>query len=180
MEKQAEGESRFVKRLLLLVHRDRVEEALPSLLDDLWNLSKNWGREGVIDPFVEMYDLIFQMTVRVATCREIYGDRTAVIKLEKNFLNLEKTASAFSILFPWFPGPSQLGRLKSLIAIIKKFQQTAQQRRNASNVGKDGIDALIAEGDSDETIAGTLMGFMLAGTVNTGIMGECVMGLNQA
>jgi hypothetical protein len=33
-----------------------------------------WGSEGRIDPFKEIYDVVFQMTVRMASCKELATD----------------------------------------------------------------------------------------------------------
>ena len=82
-EKQAEGEALFEKRLLSLIHRDRLAEgrvhslssrifvdglsylAIPSLLEDSWVLCEEWGKKGVFDPFVAMYDV----SPTCASCR---------------------------------------------------------------------------------------------------------------
>ena len=97
------------------------------------------------------------MTARVATCRDLYENRQAVAQLQKNFLSLETNATSFSILFPWFPGPAQIGRLAALITIIRKFRKATSTRRQASDMSGDGIDLLVSQGDDDGSIAGVRM-----------------------
>jgi hypothetical protein len=31
----------------------------------------DWGTEGKLNPFKDIYDLVFQMTVRMASCNEL-------------------------------------------------------------------------------------------------------------
>jgi len=51
---------------------------------------KNWGTQGKMNPFNEVYDLVFQMTVRMATCRELSEDKEVVNRLAKNYWDIEK------------------------------------------------------------------------------------------
>ncbi|KAF9557039.1 cytochrome P450 [Agrocybe pediades] len=159
----------FIKRLLSLLRRDRIQETLPVLLDDLNNRMKDWGTEGKINPFKEVYDLVFQMTVRMATCEELAKDKKAIDDLTQNYWTLEKSATPVSLLLPWLPSKAKKAKETSTIALYNMLNDFVQLRRKAEVPSKDPIDLFIAQGESDETIIGTIMGIIFAGVINTGV-----------
>ncbi|PPQ70347.1 hypothetical protein CVT25_000127 [Psilocybe cyanescens] len=159
----------FIKRLLSLIRKDRITDTLPILLDDMHLRMTEWGTEGKINPFKDVYDLVFQMTIRMATCRELAEDRKAMNDLAKHYWTLEKSATPVSLLLPWFPGPSKRAKERSTVALYNLFNSFVELRRNATVPSTDPIDLLVAQGDSNETIIGTIMGIIFAGVINTGV-----------
>ena len=145
---------------------------LPVLLDDLNDRMLDWGTKGKINPFKEVYDvrsilfiinlcphkrahndqLVFQMTIRMATCRELAEDKQVVQDFRKHYFDMEQSRTPVSVLLPWFPGPAMKVKKKAtreLHALIKKY---VTMRRGTKNPSSDPIDLLIANGDSDEII----------------------------
>ncbi|KAH9478207.1 Cytochrome P450 monooxygenase [Psilocybe cubensis] len=147
----ADIEDGFIKRLLLLLRRDRITDTLPTLLDDMHTRMTEWGTEGKINPFSQ---LVFQMTIRMATCKELAEDRKAMNDLAKHYWALEKSATPVSLLLPWFPGPAKRAKEKSTVALYNLFNSFVERRRNATVPSSDPIDLFIAQGDSNDTIIG--------------------------
>ena len=59
---------------------------------------ETWGAEGQMNPFQDIYDLVFQMTVRMASCEELVADTKSVQKMSDLFWKLEKSATPMSPL----------------------------------------------------------------------------------
>jgi hypothetical protein len=98
------------------------------------------------------FQLVFQMTVRMATCRELAEDKQAVQDVRKHYFDMEQSSTPVSVLLPWFPGPAKKLKTKAtreLYLLIKKY---VTMRRETKIPSSDPIDLLIANGDSDEVI----------------------------
>ncbi|KAG6830044.1 hypothetical protein H0H92_002462 [Tricholoma furcatifolium] len=159
----------FGKHLNNLLRRERVEEILPVLFDDVQRLMEDWGKEGTLNPFKEVYDLVFQMTVRIGSCRELADDKETIAKIAKNYWALEKSATPFSLLFPWLPCPAKWNRLKATLGLFTTLSGIVKRRREAEEPTSDAIDVLIAAGESNNAIVGFVLGVIFAGVINTGV-----------
>ncbi|RDB26903.1 Sterol 14-demethylase [Hypsizygus marmoreus] len=166
---QPEDVSWFNKQLSILMHKDRLSEVLPTLFDDVQARMEGWGKEGQFDPFKNVYDLVFQMTVRMATCRELSTDMEVLNKLQHDYWTLEKSATPTALLLPWFPSPAKKNKeiaTKNLFTALYGYVET---RRAAEVPSSDAIDVLLAQGLSTEHIIGFVLSVVFAGVVNTGI-----------
>ncbi|KAF8182333.1 cytochrome P450 [Pholiota molesta] len=113
--------------------------ALPTLFDDVNRRMELWGKEGRMDPFKNIYDLVFQMTTRMATCDELSKDLQAIDEIQQLYWTLEKSATPTAFCF--------LGESPSA----------------------DAIDLLIGQGLSDPEIVQFILSVVFAGVINTGI-----------
>lgn len=166
---QPEDVSWFNKQLSILMNKKRLADVLPTLFDDVQARMEGWGKEGRMDPFKNIYDLVFQMTVRMATCRELSSDMDELNLLQAEYWKLEKSATPTSLLLPWFPSKAKKDKetaTKNLFTMLEKY---VDKRRAAEVPTADAIDLLIAEGLSTELIIGFILGVIFAGVVNTGI-----------
>jgi len=96
--------------------------------------------------------LVFQMTVRMATCRELAEDKQAVQDVRKHYFDMEQSRTPVSVLLPWFPGPAKEVKMRAtreLYLLIKKY---ITMRRETKSPSSDPIDLLIGNGDSDDVI----------------------------
>ncbi|KDQ54410.1 hypothetical protein JAAARDRAFT_135628 [Jaapia argillacea MUCL 33604] len=173
----------FNKRLATLLRKERLEAGerislptppavLPSLFNDIQRRMDEWGTSGKINPFENVYDLVFQMTVRMATCQDLSNDIDAVKRLHKLYWILEKSATPTALLLPWLPSPAKKAKEQATRDMFVMLHQYVENRRKADDLGSDALDMLIAEGDSNETIIQFVMGVTFAGVVNTG-MNSC-------
>ena len=95
---------------------------------------------------------MFQLTVRVATCKELSEDKEAVNRLAEHYWNLEKSATAVAILLPWFPSSAKKLKKQSTMALYTTILSYVHLRRKASVPSTDPIDFFISEGASDHDI----------------------------
>ncbi|GLB42444.1 putative cytochrome P450 [Lyophyllum shimeji] len=159
----------FNKQLSLLLNKQRLSEVLPSLFDDVQARMDGWGKEGRMDPFKNIYDLVFQMTVRMATCRDLASDKEALDKLQHDYWVLEKSATPTALLLPWFPSKAKKDKETSTRNLFTQLYGYVEQRRAAEVPSADAIDLLIAEGLGNHEIISFILGTIFAGVVNTGI-----------
>ncbi|PPR06515.1 hypothetical protein CVT24_002629 [Panaeolus cyanescens] len=159
----------FNKQILTLLNRPRLSDMLPSLMADIDRRAQLWGKEGKMDPFKNIYDLVFQMTVRMATCRELAEDLDAIKELQQLYWTLEKSSTPQALLLPWFPSRSKRNKEKATKALFVKLYGIVEMRRNASVPSSDAIDVMISHGHSTESIVGFVLAVVFAGVINTGI-----------
>ena len=113
----------------------------------------SWGDSGKINPFDDIYYVVFQMTVRMATCRELAEDSVAVDQLFKLYWKLEKSATPVGVLLPWFPSKANRNKKQANADMYNLLSGYVGSRRSAQS-GSDAIDFLIAQGDDDSAIIG--------------------------
>ena len=94
------------------------------------------------------------MTVRLASCRELSEDREKIALLAKYFMEIEKSGTPFTVLFPWFPSPAKRAKRKATKALYDIFLSYIHLRRKSSVPSNDPIDLFISHGLSDDAIAG--------------------------
>ena len=113
-----------------------------------------WGDSGKINPFDDIYYVVFQMTVRMATCREFADDSVTVDQLFGLYWKLEKSATPVGVLLPWFPSKANRDKMKANADMYNLLSGYVGSRRSAQESGSDAIDLLIAQGDDDSAIIG--------------------------
>ncbi|KAF9522380.1 cytochrome P450 [Crepidotus variabilis] len=158
-----------IKRLNLLMKKERISDTLPVFLDDINNKMLKWGNQGSINPFKQVYDLVFQMTIRMATCHELSQDPEMIEKLSKIYRDIESSATPMRLLLPWIPSPSKKLVGRATMELYLLFLKYVQANRAAGAETNDPIDILIRNGDDDNDIVELMIGIVFAGFVNTGV-----------
>ena len=121
----------------------------------------------------------------MATCRELADDKQAVEKLAQFYWNIEKSATPFASLLPWFPGSAKKTKEKATMGLYHLIGSYVKLHRDAPIPSMDPIDVLMAQGISDDNILGvsfshllhpffkivrqTIIAIVFAGVINTGI-----------
>jgi sterol 14-demethylase len=113
---------------------------------------ENWGAEGTIDPFKDIYDLVFQMTVRMASCQELATDPAMVQKMGELYWKLEQNATLVSLLLPWFPSTARKTTMQASKGLSDMVSHYVEVRRKANVPNLDAIDVLITDGADTPTI----------------------------
>ncbi|KAJ7656668.1 cytochrome P450 [Mycena rosella] len=164
----------LLKQFTDLLSKERLANGkfcavFPSLLKDTDRLMAGWSSEGTMDPFKELNDIVFQLTVRLGSCRELAEDLDAVARMSQLLDNLEKAATPAALLLPWLPTAARKAKQKNtreLFALIYSFVET---RRAASVRSSDTIDFLLGNGFSTENVVEFILGLIHAGYINTGM-----------
>ena len=107
-----------------------------------------------MNPFQDIYDLVFQMTVRMASCDELAADPKSVQKMSDLFCKLEKSATPMSLLFPWFPGTAKRNEKQAVKDLYAMLSHYVDVRRKAEAPNSDAIDIFITIGEDNPTIIG--------------------------
>ncbi|KAG6907956.1 hypothetical protein DXG01_006744 [Tephrocybe rancida] len=162
-------ESMFTKQALHLMRTDRLGELLPAFFDDIQAGMESCGREGTLNPFTEIYNLAFHMIVRLASCRELSEDKEALAQLARHYWDLEKSATPFALMFPWFPGPARRSIQRATKNAVDLVSNFINLRRRATEPSSDAIDVLIAEGATNDAIVAFVLGSLFAGFIPVGM-----------
>jgi sterol 14-demethylase len=125
---------------------------MQTLLADVNGRMEAWGSEGKMNPFKDIYDLVFQMTVRMATCEELATDVEKIQKMNDLYWTLEKNSTHMSLLLPWFPGTARKNKDEATKSLYTMLCHYVDLRRKAEVPSSDAIDILIADGDDNITI----------------------------
>ena len=129
-------------------------KVIPTLFCDIIKRMDGWGDSGKINPFNDIYYIVFQMTVRMATCRELAEDSVAVDQLFRLYWKLEKSATPVGVLLPWFPSKANRNKKQANADMYNLLSGYVGSRRSAQESGSDAIDLLIAQGDDNSAIIG--------------------------
>ena len=113
-----------------------------------------WGDSGKINPFNDVYYLVFQMTVRMTTCSELAEDWAAIDRLFGLYWKLEKSATPVGLLLPWLPSNARRDKMQATSDMYNMLSGYVDSRRSARKSGSDAIDLLIARGEDNTNIIG--------------------------
>jgi sterol 14-demethylase len=160
----------FNKHILTLLNKNRLSDVLPTLFSDIEKRMETWGKHGQMDPFQSIYDLVFQMTVRMATCAELSSNLKDIEEIQRLYWDLEKSVTPTALLLPWFPGPAKKRKEQSTKGLYMKLRDYVELRRNAAVPSSDAIDVLLGQGLPDAEIIQFVLAVIFAGVINTGMI----------
>ena len=96
--------------------------------------------------------LVFQMTVRMASCDELAKNIEEIEKIQELYWILEKSATPTALLLPWFAGRAKKAKEVATRELYMKFNHYVDLRREAKVPTNDAIDILIGQGHSNPDI----------------------------
>jgi hypothetical protein len=172
---------------------------MPTLFADINGRMETWGAEGKMNPFKDIYDLVFQLTVRMATCEELATDLRMIERMNDLYWKLEKSSTPASLLLPWFPSTARKDKDEATKSLYDILSHYIDLRRKAEVPNSDAIDLLIADGADNVTIISVcfvlfiaplifelmntfqfVLNVIFAGIVNTGILGASLHSINSS
>ncbi|KAG5639777.1 hypothetical protein H0H81_000057 [Sphagnurus paluster] len=160
--------SLFNKYILSLLNKERLTEALPTLFDDIQARMEGWGKEGRMDPFTNVYDLVFQTTIRMATCSELATDMEALSKLKEQYVVLEKNATPIALLLPWLPSIAKRKKLIATKNLYNTMLPYVEKCKGATTPSSDAIDFLLSKGLTTDQVLEFVLNMIFLGLINTG------------
>ncbi|KAJ7465106.1 cytochrome P450 [Mycena latifolia] len=163
------GRQFFLKNLSDLFTKERLAELFPSLMRDTASLMDGWGAEGTINPFDELNQIVFQLTVRMGSCHELAEDKKTVARMAELLDVVEVNSTPASLLLPWFPSPARRAKDRAIKELFMTLGSYVELRRAASVRTREAIDHLLGEGCATSTIIQFVIGLIHAGYINTGI-----------
>ena len=102
-------------------------------------------------PALSFLQLVFVMTFRMATCRDLAENEADLEKISKLFMTLQTSVTPTSLMLPWFPGPARRAAKQANIEMYTVLSGYIEARRRAKPAD-DPIDLLIADGVANENI----------------------------
>jgi hypothetical protein len=133
---------------------------------------KEWGNEGLINPFVDIYNVclswplllqsfsrhlhkvIFQLTARAALCKEIADDPQKVARVRVLYQKIERSGDAKSHVFPWLARSTTRAKNDALKELYTLLSDIVEEKKKRSTIGGDAIQTMVELGDSTPDIVG--------------------------
>ena len=125
---------------------------IPRIFDDIMAGMKPWGVSGQFDALEDIYNVVFQLTVRASSSTELANDPIAVKKLKHCLQDCEKAASPASLLVSWLPSKDRKQRQKSSKEMYLMFKKVLDERKATGSREDDPTQVLIEEGNADNDI----------------------------
>lgn len=101
-----------------------------------------------------MSKLVFQLTTRAATSREIADDPAQVARLGKLYWTIEHGSNAQAMIFPWLPNKAVKAKNAAIRELYEMVARVVAGRKTRPDVEKDAIQTLVDSGDSVNDIVG--------------------------
>ncbi|KAI1478870.1 cytochrome P450 [Daldinia eschscholtzii] len=127
---------------------------------------KQWR---VMNPFDEIYRLIYQMTIRTLAAEEVADDRALGDYTLNVFQSLEHRASIAKVFISWLPAPGHYLRIWDGYRLYRVFARVVKERAHTGTRREDTLQYLIDAGASIKDITGFVINALFGGQVNTGI-----------
>lgn len=96
--------------------------------------------------------MVFQLTIRAASCREIADDPAKVRRVAELYWDSEKASTPTSVLLPWIPSPARKRKVRATKELYTLLKSVVDDRKNNGKVEDDPMQALIDEGDGSNDI----------------------------
>lgn len=90
--------------------------------------------------------LVFQLEIRAAACREIADSPAAVQRIQDLYWATERGAMA-SVMFAWLPLPARIRKLRATVELYLTLKRIVEARKNKVKVEDDAMQALLDRGD---------------------------------
>jgi hypothetical protein len=100
------------------------------------------------DPFVSIYQIVYQLTMRQVGCTEIASDMNKIKHTLSLYEAIEKSANAVNIIFPWLPTFALLSRTIAGGKLYFIFKNIINDRKKTGRRENDALQHLIDMGDS--------------------------------
>ena len=107
---------------------------------------------GITNPFESFYRLVYQLTMRTVGCSDIANDPVLLERTLQLYETIEASATAATMLFPWFPSPSVIKRTIAGGKLYMVINKIVENRKKTGIRGDDPLQFLIDGGDDVKSI----------------------------
>ncbi|TVY35052.1 Sterol 14-demethylase [Lachnellula occidentalis] len=161
----------FTRRIVKLMKTENFQKSLPYLMQDVRTSLDTLAKSptGITDPFSSIYRIVYQLTMRTVGCNDIANDPLLLEKTLNLYETVESSATAATMLFPWFPSPSVIKRTIAGGRLYMIFNKIVENRRKTGVRGDDPLQFLIDQGDDVKSIIEFVVGALFAGLLNSGV-----------
>ncbi|TVY15052.1 Sterol 14-demethylase [Lachnellula arida] len=161
----------FTRRIVKLLKTENFQKSLPYLMQDVRTSLDTLAKSptGITDPFESIYRIVYQLTMRAVACNDIADDPALLEKTLQLYETVEASATAATMLFPWFPSPSVVKRTIAGGRLYMIINGIVENRKKTGVRGDDPLQFLIDEGDDIKSIIEFIVGALFAGLLNSGV-----------
>lgn len=103
---------------------------------------------GMTDPFVSIYQIVYQLTMRQVGCTELASDIKRIKHTLSLYGDIEKSTNAVNIIFPWLPTFALLSRTIAGGKLYFTFKKIINDRKKTGRRENDALQHLIDMDDS--------------------------------
>lgn len=107
--------------------------------------------------------MVFQLTCRALSYREIADDPTLVARVAKLYWEIENGGTASAVLLPWFPSAARKRKEKATTDLYLLLKGTLEKRLAEGREEEDAAQALLDSGDNVNDIVTFALGALFAG-----------------
>ncbi|KAH7917327.1 cytochrome P450 [Leucogyrophana mollusca] len=165
---EIKGDESWAGFMANFIRSEVLERMYPTMLQDISKIIDTWGHSGATDPFKNVYELVFALSMRLATCNEFCDDPTKVKALMRIFDRLEAGSTPTSVILPWFPTPARIGRLLAGGELYKMISDVVQARKKEGRREDDPLQVLIDKGFTLVEITRFIAMTLFAAVTNSG------------
>lgn len=105
------------------------------------------GQTGVFDPFDDMYQAVYQLTMRTVGATEIAESPQLLARTLGLFEEVERNTSTARIIFPWLPTPGYVRQTIAGGKLYVIFDRIARERRGTGRTHDDAFQFLMDSGE---------------------------------
>ena len=103
--------------------------------------------------------MVFQLTIRAGSCREIADDPAAVKRLTELYWLVERGSTATSILLPWFPSRARKQKNDATVELYMILKKHIDDRKETGRTETDAMQVLLDMGDGVNDIVQVCFSF---------------------
>lgn len=138
----------FARTITKLLKRENFVRNLDHLTGDtfaaLTRMAKRNGtKTGTFDPFDDIYRIVYHLTMRTVGATEICESPELLASTLKMFEDLERSASATRIAFPWLPTRGYIMQMVTGAKLYSVFNKLAKQRKETGKKYDDAFQFLL-------------------------------------
>ncbi|KAF8588098.1 cytochrome P450 [Ramaria rubella] len=130
-----------------VIRTETIQNYLPNIMVDIECELIKWGRQGSLNPFVDLRKLVFLSILRITLGDEIVNYPEKVNQTIDAFQCIDKGSTPDTLLLPWFPTPARLRRLFAGIKLYRLFSEAIKVRRLSGKHQQDILQTILDEED---------------------------------
>ena len=144
----------FKRELIFLMRTESLEKRLSYVFKDTQAALNDIAAkgEGMMDPFDDIYRLVYQITMRTVGATEIAESKELCAQTLVHFEAIDQNPSPARIVFPWLPTLNQLRRTVAGGQLYMILRKIVEARRKEGRREEDALQHLLDTGNTDLTL----------------------------
>jgi hypothetical protein len=150
----------FSKMVIATMKRDAIVSRLQFVMEDTRQFfgaltvhpetNEEWH---VMNPFDDIYRLVFRLTMRMLGPSEIAENPKLLFQTLSIFERFDRYSGPYNVIFPWLPTRDYFGKMYLSFRLFWTFRSIVKQRERTGKKPADTIQYLLDAGSSIQEIA---------------------------